>query len=209
MSKYFVYKHTSPSGKVYIGITSQTPSARWRGGLGYRHNDYFFKAIVKYGWDNFKHEILFDNLTRQQACAAEIELIEAFNTTDERFGYNLTTGGEGCPGAEKTEDFRRGQSEKVKALWADPEYRAHMSRIHQKHVHSPEQRRKMREHHAGGVPARRVICLDTGKIYDSLTAAAMDTGACASPISKCCRGVTGFYTAGGFRWAFYDDKEVP
>lgn len=34
--KYCVYMHTSPSEKRYIGITSQSPEARWRkNGAGY------------------------------------------------------------------------------------------------------------------------------------------------------------------------------
>lgn len=32
---YIVYKHTTPCGKVYIGITSKTPSQRWQNGKGY------------------------------------------------------------------------------------------------------------------------------------------------------------------------------
>lgn len=61
-SDFCVYKHTSPSGKVYIGITQQRPEYRWQGGLGYRHNEYFFRAILKYGWNNFAHEILQSGL---------------------------------------------------------------------------------------------------------------------------------------------------
>lgn len=29
---YTVYKHTTPSGKVYIGITGQKPERRWQNG---------------------------------------------------------------------------------------------------------------------------------------------------------------------------------
>ena len=73
--RYFVYKHTSPSNKVYIGITQLNPEYRWNNGKGYIKNQYFYRAIQKYGWDNFKHEILFSGLTKQEACNKEIELI--------------------------------------------------------------------------------------------------------------------------------------
>lgn len=60
---YVVYKHTSPSNKSYIGITSnyklrcnQHKSKNSRCRL-------FSRAIQKHGWDNFTHEILEDNLT--------------------------------------------------------------------------------------------------------------------------------------------------
>lgn len=40
-----VYKHTSPSGGVYIGITSDYPLARWRNGRGYDCCEVMNKAI--------------------------------------------------------------------------------------------------------------------------------------------------------------------
>lgn len=89
-----VYKHTSPNGKVYIGITNQKPSRRWgTNGQGYKENDYFSKAIKKYGWNNFKHEILADGLTEDEACSMEIRLIEQYHATDRNCGYNKHYGG--------------------------------------------------------------------------------------------------------------------
>lgn len=91
---YKVYKHTSPNGKVYIGITNQNPERRWgKNGRGYKENGYFYRAIEKHGWNNFKHEILADNLTEEEACNLEIKLIEEFNTTDRSCGYNRHSGG--------------------------------------------------------------------------------------------------------------------
>jgi hypothetical protein len=75
---YIVYKHTSPSGKVYIGITSLRPEERWGGGAGYVKNKHFNRAIKKYGWENIKHEILFDGLSKEDACKIEIELIKEY-----------------------------------------------------------------------------------------------------------------------------------
>lgn len=77
MADYIVYKHTSPSGGVYIGITSQEPERRWRSdGSGYRQNTHFYNAIKKYGWDAFKHEILFEGLELDEALRIEKELIQ-------------------------------------------------------------------------------------------------------------------------------------
>lgn len=33
--RYYLYRHTTPSGKVYIGITCQKPENRWNNGRGY------------------------------------------------------------------------------------------------------------------------------------------------------------------------------
>ena len=64
---YYVYKHTSPNNKIYIGITGQNPEKRWQSGIGYVGNTHFANAIKKYGWKNFKHEILFSGLTIEEA----------------------------------------------------------------------------------------------------------------------------------------------
>ena len=69
---YKVYKHTNKTNnKVYIGITQQKLEKRWQNGYGYKEQIYFYNAIKKYGWDNFNHELLFDNLTEEQAKAIQ------------------------------------------------------------------------------------------------------------------------------------------
>ena len=75
---YVVYKHTNKfNGKVYIGITSRSVKRRWgNNGKQYLYdNSRFANAIQKYGWDNFEHEILFEGLSKKEACQKEIELI--------------------------------------------------------------------------------------------------------------------------------------
>lgn len=91
---YVVYKHTTPSGKVYIGITGKKPEKRWQSGSGYKQNKHFYRAIMKYGWDNIKHEIVEDGLTKEQACDLEIKLIAEYDSTNPDKGYNHSTGGE-------------------------------------------------------------------------------------------------------------------
>ena len=96
LGEYIVYMHISPSGKKYIGITKQDPKRRWNSGNGYKNNDYFTKAIKKYGWNNFLHIILAENLTEEQAKEMEISLISKHNSTDRNYGYNITFGGDPC-----------------------------------------------------------------------------------------------------------------
>ena len=46
---YTIYRHISPSGKVYVGITSKKPIVRWNNGNGYKRCVLFKRAILKYG----------------------------------------------------------------------------------------------------------------------------------------------------------------
>ena len=97
-TKWKVYVHTSPSGKMYVGITSRDVRQRWRNGRGYIKNDHFYRAIQKYGWDNFDHEVIAENLTKDEACEMEKTLIKELKSNDYHFGYNLSAGGEGSLG---------------------------------------------------------------------------------------------------------------
>ena len=82
MNNYMVYMHISPSNKRYIGITSMNDeNIRWQNGNGYKHNKHFYRAIEKYGWDNFQHIIIARNLTKEEACWLEIELIREWDST--------------------------------------------------------------------------------------------------------------------------------
>ena len=54
--------------------------------------------------------------------------------------------------------------------------------------------------------ARKVVCIDTGKVYDCQRDAATASGANQSKISECCTGSR--KKAGGYRWAYADMKEA-
>lgn len=98
-NNYCVYKHTSPSGKIYIGITGMKPELRWANGKGYKEQKVFYRAIQKYGWDDIKHEILYTDLSEEKAKEKEIELIAYYKSNCHRwnnpaYGYNSTDGGD-------------------------------------------------------------------------------------------------------------------
>ena len=112
-----LYLHTSPNGKKYYGITSKNnPSERWgNNGDNYKRHPYFYNAIKKYGWDNFKHEIIFDNLTENEAKLLEQLYITLYSTNVKENGYNMTLGGEGASGNNyHTKEFKQRLSERMK-----------------------------------------------------------------------------------------------
>lgn len=87
-----MYCHTFPNQKRYIGITKQDVNKRWQKGEGYK-NSFVYLAIKKYGWENIKHEILFENLSNAEAKEKEIELIAFYKTNNKKYGYNVSKGG--------------------------------------------------------------------------------------------------------------------
>ena len=104
---YIVYKHTTPSRKVYIGITCETLAQRCKRGKGYRNNQAFWKAIQKYGWDNIRHEILFTDLIKEEAEQKEIELIAEYKSNQKQHGYNIASGGGANCGFHLTETAKK------------------------------------------------------------------------------------------------------
>ena len=150
MKKYYVYVHTCPNGKRYVGCTKQArPELRWKEGRGYQFNTHFYQAVVKYGWSNIKHE--FWELTcESEMYYAEKYLIAYYNTTDNKFGYNHRTGG--MEGSKKTgprkpvsEEARERMRIAALKRSSDPEYKKKLSEADRKRWLDPEYRRKMSE----------------------------------------------------------------
>ena len=117
---YTVYMHRNKeNGKRYIGITSVEPKVRWKKGYGYSEALPIGRAFRKYGWDGFTHEVLFTELTEDEAKRIEIELIAKYHTQDDAFGYNICAGGNGVTGWHPTEETRQKISEAAKKRTGD------------------------------------------------------------------------------------------
>ena len=158
--KWCVYKHTNKTnGKVYIGITCKKPERRWANGAGYKPNQHFWNAIQKYGWDGFSHEILLHGLSREEACAKEIEFISLYGSCGLN-GYNLTAGGDGSNGWKMTEEQKAkisashkgkkrpphiGEIVRARSLGKKPsaETRAKMSKAQTGRRHTEETKQKL------------------------------------------------------------------
>lgn len=105
---YCVYMHTNRSnGKRYIGITNSIKRRWHNNGIQYRGCAYFWNAIKKYGWESFDHCVIVSGISRSKAIEKEKELIALYQTTNPKFGYNLTSGGDGMNDYTHTEEARR------------------------------------------------------------------------------------------------------
>ena len=226
---YTVYKHTSPSGKIYIGITCQKPEQRWKNGKRYEACKAFYRAIQKYGWKNIKHEILFTKLTIEEANLMEQCLIALYDSTNPQFGYNITLGGGGTLGLKGdkhplygkplTETHKNNLSNSLKGRTAwnkgktgylTEEHKNILIQSHKgKHLteetkkklsnslkgkkKTEETKIKMSQNHAdfkGGKhpQARKVRCITTNEIFNSLSEAEEKYNIKSQNISACCRG---------------------
>lgn len=129
--KWCVYVHINKiNGKKYIGQTSQRPEKRWDNGRGYITSSKFYGAIQKYGWSNFEHVIIADNLSLEEANDLEILLIEKYQTQKDEFGYNLDSGGHNTTHSEETKR-KISESNHIAQLgnkWSD-EHRAKISEM--------------------------------------------------------------------------------
>ena len=207
MDNYTVYKHTSPNGKVYIGITCQPTKARWKNGKGYKNNDYFYNAILKYGWENFRHEVLFYGLTKKVACEKEIELIAHYRSNQFAYGYNKSTGGEfTASGVTKSDETRSKIRNSLKGRKLSEEHIKHVSEALKGVPHKPmsdEHKKKLSTSHIGKIPAnaKKVLCLDNNEKYASAHEAGRSLNVQYQKVWAVCEGKrksTGGYH---FTWA--------
>lgn len=206
MKSYSLYRHTSPSGKVYIGITTQIPEKRWYNGKGYKRHTYFFNAILKYGWDNIKHEVLFTGLDELTAKSLEIDLIRHYKGLG--ISYNITDGGDGYLGYKPSKGTRKIWSEQRSGRVLTKEWRDKISSTLKGRVFSREQILK-------GAESAKVKCSKaviqfskSGAFvaeYNSIREAANINNVCPGDIIKCCKGKQHY--CGGFNWKYKYETE--
>ena len=151
--RFWVYVHTCPNGKRYVGITTASkPEYRWKEGRGYK-GQLFGRAVLKYGWDNITHEA-WELTCESVMYYAEKYLIAYYHTTESEFGYNHTAGG---PLGSKKTGPRKPISEEARERMriaalkrsSDPEYRKKLCSANKKKWLDPEYRKKQTEARKG------------------------------------------------------------
>ena len=219
---YTVYQHKNKiNGKVYIGITSQKPEQRWRNGEGYKSSPHFYSAIQKYGWDNFEHNILFVELTKEQACLKEQELIKEFNSMNREYGYNSTSGGDIFVMNEETkqkisqalmgnqnnlghscsEEKKKKISEAQKGREFTEEHKQKLSEAAKnRHVPCSEKKKQILKEKSHKKP---VYCEELNKVFESVQECSRQLGIPATNISKLCNGRG--KTLKGYHLRYYND----
>lgn len=203
LKSYVVYCHTNIlNGKKYIGITSEKPQRRWRNGDGYKNSLCFYSAIIKYGWNNFTHEILFDNLTQLEAEEKEIYLIQQYNTISPN-GYNIKLGGNYGTHTESTkEKLRLVNLGKVHTI----ESRLKMSKSRKGIPHSDEHREKYKgaNNPKAKVTEQLTLSGELIKVWGCAQEAANTLGFNGHCIRNCCNKK--YKTYRGFIWRYSNEN---
>lgn len=174
--KFTVYILKFPNKKVYIGQTKNL-KIRWEAnGNHYNGNKEMYNDILKYGWINIKKEILLETDIREIAYDYEIKYIKQYNSTNPKFGYNKSTGGK-----FPTSGIKRNHSYASRKKMSDKKKGKHYSLQTE-------------------FPKKRVICIETKVIYDSLAEAERETKINHSHISQVCNKKR--KTTGGYHWEY-------
>ena len=200
--------------KIYVGQTCMKPERRWNNGNGYRKCTHFYNAIQKYGWDNFEHIVVLNNLSVEDANYFEEILIKKLDNTNRDKGYNSRTGGmnsklseqtrqkisQSCKGRKISEETKNKISESLKGE-NNPWYGKHLSK---------EIRKKMSDSKKGinNSRCKKILQYDMNEnliaIWNCMAQASEELNIAPSNITRCCKGQR--KSAGGFIWKYVDDN---
>jgi len=110
MKTHYIYKLTSPSGKVYIGravhFKKRMATHKHTAKSGVKRP--LYEAIRKYGWESFTKEIIDTADSNQLAYDLELKYIMEYNSTIKGYNVSLKTsdGGNKWEGREHTSAFQ-------------------------------------------------------------------------------------------------------
>lgn len=211
--KNIIYCYTNKiNNKKYIGQTSKELMIRHNQHIKSKRNDYFHKAIRKYGIENFTLEVLHI-ADKYSLDLLEIFYIEYFNLTNKKYGYNCKTGGSN---GKHTDSTKQSMSDYAKNRPYEHNKKISDSMKGEKNPHkgvpiSDDNKQKMADGRRNSEKRKqmfntKVIQYDKNmniiKIWDSISQVNRDLGIDISCISKVCQGKR--KTAGSFIWRYAD-----
>ena len=111
------------NGKQYVGQTiniEERYKQHRKDAKNENKNSIFYRAIRKYGFDNFEFKVVETDIDISKIHEREKFWIKELNTKSPN-GYNLTDGGEGTFGYRHTEEAKKKMSELKKGMKLSPE----------------------------------------------------------------------------------------
>lgn len=216
----YIYKFTSPSNKVYIGITKNLKERYYKHKclVDREYKRALYKACRHYGFENMEFKVL-----EVVSANSEDALYNILNEKEQYYirqydsfknGYNCTLGGGGTKGVsgERNSFYGKKHSKKTIALLSEKaRRRTHTAETKQKIAEntkkalnniSRESKMKMLK---ASMATKQVICLDTNIIYNSVTECAEAYSSTTSEISAVCKGKR--ITAKGAKFRYYKNGQ--
>lgn len=226
MKHYIYLTKNKVNNKIYIGKRKCPENIEPENDKYIGSGSILRNAIKKYGIKNFEKKILVkdvDDLNRLNEL--EKKYIKKYNSTKKDIGYNRTSGGDGGWTTQHytenqfndyrnkhrnkkcSEETKQKLREKVNIQAVLKNLKAARLK-HKKLIESgwrqkfsPETRKKMSDS-GKGKRTKKVLCVETNIVYDSLKEAAIHTNSSISKISLCCNGKRN--KTNNHSWKFYE-----
>ena len=209
-----IYKYTSPSGKSYIG---QTTNEAYRRRMWFNNGRYtggrskIDRARKKYGVNNFVYEILFKKdyatieIATEELNKLESYFIGLFDTY--RHGYNSTLGGDGTRGYKLDELAKNKISFATKGKKKSKEFSNKMSAIHKGRPMSEAAKKKLSNSKKNN--GNKIVQYDLQgnyiRTWDNIDIVSKTFNVSRESIAGCCRGKS--KSAHGFIWKYSQTGE--
>lgn len=194
--------------KIYIGQSKN---------IKYRFHSHFYKCFVlnynhplycsirKYGIQNFTFTIIKKTYDLD---LWEVFFIKLYQSANSEYGYNILTGREFPDYLIREIMAKRKNTLKKRGYIYDAEMLKYLSDLRKgekngfygKH-HTNEAIEKNRKAHC-----KKIVCIETGKTYNSILEAAKECNVNSTCISLCCKGSS--VTAGGYHWKYYGKEYI-
>lgn len=189
------------SGKIYVGKTARTLEIRMKEHLN-ETDTYIDRAIQKYGIDAFDVSVI-EECDDEKLNEREIYWIAFYNCKKPN-GYNLTDGGEGVIGYKFSPELIAQRSKSRQGKKFSEKARKALSNSKKGKKFSDEVRARMAQGSKSKCPIK---CIETGEIFESITAASKWAKIKRLNIRRALLHSTS--TAGGYHWCYVDRNNPP
>lgn len=214
-----IYKVTNNfNNKIYIGQTIQPYQKRWNHHLEESKlgsETKFHRAIRKYGKDAFRVEVI-EEIPNEDLNEREIYWIDYYNSYNN--GYNSTPGGDNPPRNDipvicietntiynscKDAERKTGiSSVRISECVRHAYNRLTVNNLHWMTVEEYNKTGYIPKKSKNEINSKKVICVETGIVYNSILEASKKTSISRQSIRRSCENITKNPTK--FHWNYYN-----
>jgi hypothetical protein len=188
--KYYTYAHYTEDTKELFYIGKGTGQDHKRAKCVWNRNPFWKNKVTKHG--GFTYEILAYWDTEEEAFSHERLLISCFSNLT-----NLTTGGEGLSGHKQSAETKEKRAQAHRGRKNSQKTLERMSKAQKENETAKKTLEQEREKQK-----KKVLCIETNEVFNSLSEAGQKTKVPFQNISKSCLGQRA--KAGGYTWKYIE-----